>query len=492
MPLEDTFNIEWDGQGFVISPYGSTSCIAIQNTSNTNLTTVPKTQDSKLRWSLSQYTGNHQSCSIIFFPSSWSSVGIVNGAEDEATLVGWSTHIDANTIDIEVKDGYSSLGEISEWNPSNGKLTLKALNPGKILLEQTTLYSDGTVVYSADYYFIIVPQEGTYYIRNVGTKRYIDLESASSSIGANIQQWQFHTESQEKWVVEHVPGQGGYVRLKSVCSNLYIGIDSNNYSLVKQYNANDCSLWMIDRSNNGNLIFTNKLTFDNGSVLSVPSNEISNGIDVINVNYINDDNYCDEWLLLSTDGSITIELQEQTQWCWVACAKMLSERYIDVPVSQATIATYVKLGIDTDEPTEGQVALSNRTATLSETETAVEYILQGDVCYSSYGFIYREDILQELLDGSNPIIILRVRYEDGKALSGHYTVIVDYKYDEIRDTYMYTIYDPNHKWKIQNSYIKICTGKNEYSNEIADDFVWVGVVVFKNGNYNRTISATLP
>ena len=116
---------------------------------------------------------------------------------------------------------------------------------------------------------------------------------------ASIQQWKYHTGDQEKWDIEHVSNSGGYVRLKSVYSGLYIGVDSSNTSSIKQYSEqNNYTLWKITRSSHGNLIFVCKATESSDTVLSVPLSSNGNGTNLTQLTYTDNSNTRDEWYLI--------------------------------------------------------------------------------------------------------------------------------------------------------------------------------------------------
>jgi len=296
VPIEDRFSITVRATGYIIAPYNSGNVIVIGSMADEDLTTAPmsSTVTDMMRWTFEQYTGNHQGGTIITYPSSWGSIGIVDETTGSATLRGWSTYINANVLEMRIKPGYEDLGEVS-WDGSENKVTVTATNPGRILIEYLRYYSNGDFSGTGDFYFIIVPEEGTYYIQNVDTGRYVDIDAGSSQSGAIIHQWQFHTEDQIKWIVEHVEGEGGYIRLKSARSNLYLGVDPANTSNIRQYAANDYTLWMIDRTDTGNVKLTNKATSGTEKVLAVPLNENQNGTDLTQISYTDNDNYRDEW-----------------------------------------------------------------------------------------------------------------------------------------------------------------------------------------------------
>ena len=292
----DMFFIESNGNGYYIYSHSGRYAINMESTSNANLSYVKKTSaTSTAEWSFIKYTGQDQSGMLSYRPSSCGSIGHIVGNTVNIELVAWSTYKNANVLSLSIRPGYEALG-VSSWDSSTDTMALTAKNPGEIILDVKLTNGVGTEFFSGYFVYMIVPQEGTYYIQNAGTQKYIDIEGPSTSSGAVIQQWQFHIGAQEKWNIEHVPNSGGYVRLKSVYSNLYIGGDPSNTASVKQYNTqNDNTLWKICRSTSGNLIFKCKATESMGTVLSVIPNANSNGTDLIRASYSNNTDYWDEW-----------------------------------------------------------------------------------------------------------------------------------------------------------------------------------------------------
>ncbi|MBQ9073920.1 MAG: RICIN domain-containing protein, partial [Muribaculaceae bacterium] len=294
--LSETFVIESNGEaGLVIKPYDSSCCIHM-STSSSDLTIINETNATKhSRWSFVQYTGNHKTGMWMTMPASWGNVGIVVGNSGNASAYGWSTRINANTMSLEIKSGYERMGSFTSQT-SSCKKTFTATNPGEIAFSIIVKYANGTSVGSSTYTRNIVPQQGTYFIQNVETEKYADVEGPSKAEGAIIQQWAFSAANQKKWGIEHVSGSGGYVRIKSVYSGLYVGVDSSSTTTVRQYSTkNDYTLWKVQLTSSDNLKLTNKAT---GTVLSSPSSS-SNGANLTMVTYTNNSAYKDEWRIVS-------------------------------------------------------------------------------------------------------------------------------------------------------------------------------------------------
>ena len=292
----DRFYIEWTGTGYLIRPVGTSNVIAMTESFETNLTVVPKTSATVMaNWNLVQYTGNHKSGGIIYYPSEWSNHGIIEGTDSEISMVGWSTYPDANVIEASVPQEDAVLGGI-EWDSTTRRGTFSAYSPGCVTVAKKTYQYDGILKSTGTWEFSIVPQAGTYYIRNVQSGKYVET-GTSTAEGTLVHQWDFNTSDQEKWVIEYVPNSGGYIRFKSAYSNLYLGIDSSNTTVVKQYVANNYTSWKIDRTVSGNYILINKATESSGNVLAVPLGTTINGTNLTQLTHVDDTKYNDEWEL---------------------------------------------------------------------------------------------------------------------------------------------------------------------------------------------------
>ena len=71
--------LTWDGYGYKISCYGSSSAIYWNSAQSNLITTEANSTSSYARWNLVQYTGTHKSGTTLYRPNSWRSQGIVQG-----------------------------------------------------------------------------------------------------------------------------------------------------------------------------------------------------------------------------------------------------------------------------------------------------------------------------------------------------------------------------------------------------------------------------
>lgn len=119
---------------------------------------------------------------------------------------------------------------------SDGLVT--ALKQGCTILSAT--WTEGTTqrTGSIRIYVETIP-DGTYFIGNKQTGKYMDLEGGGTADGTNIQQWDWHGYVQSQWNVSLETD--GYYLIQSVCSGKYVGVEnasSETNAKIKQYAEN--------------------------------------------------------------------------------------------------------------------------------------------------------------------------------------------------------------------------------------------------------------
>ncbi len=298
---DDMFNISLNNAaGFTIRyPKNSKILSAPSAASSDNevlaIDSTEATADSY--WQFVAYTGVYRSGYILEFPSSWRSIGIVEGSSDYLVLRTWSTSLDTSTPLISLPS-YSNAGTAA-WDASLSKLTFQATRLGIVTFTCSVVEfgnesgTQGTVSYQ------IVPKEDVYHISNLESKKCIAIEGNSTANGAVIEQNTHFEGDTSKWEIEHVPNSNGYVRIKSGHSNLYLGVDSSNTSLVKQYSAqNDYTLWKIVEITTG-VYIAPKATESLEYALGIPVGDQQNGTDLANAE-IDELEHDSVWMLTPT------------------------------------------------------------------------------------------------------------------------------------------------------------------------------------------------
>ncbi|MBR2987044.1 MAG: RICIN domain-containing protein [Clostridia bacterium] len=310
----DTFTITYSTSGYTITPYGQSYCIASRNTTASGAAGAPSSylikstlssSGNQARWQLQKYISSDKSGVTVSASKGASSVNFAsNGITKEDTytlsLYPWSTRINVNNATAEIPtafEGCVSLEQIAfASEATNIKYSLTAIKSGQFRLYyylKTATDSNNGIYYGI--YYVTPPFEmGTYYIRNGATNLHVDIEGPSVSEGAAIQQWTFSTALQKQWSIESAGGI--YFTIKSKYSNLYIGVDSSDTSLVKQYSTvNDYTKWYFtERACDRYTLHCKALNIT--KVLAAPSDTSTSGANLTMVTYSNDVSYRDEWI----------------------------------------------------------------------------------------------------------------------------------------------------------------------------------------------------
>ncbi len=317
--LLEAFTITYSTNGYVIQPRGSSNAICAPNTTASGgsssyliADTVAKAGN-RAKWILEPYTGANQSGASFSSPSGLS-MGLVEGKAYSVKGYSWTTLINVNKLLLEVPYSYVDTAS-SVWYGNTEIMRLTLHKAGKF---QIYIY-----IYNEDEYddtdpndtpartfygnYMSVPpiEDGmNYFIQNVGTKRYMDVEGPSTAEGAIIQQWNFSMALQKKWIFTRE--SGGYFTIKSAYSNKYVGVDSTNTSVIRQYGTkSDYTLWYFAGTDSDNYSLHCKVSAVTG-VLATPTATSGNGVNLVTTAYTDDTNYRDEWKCYISDFDLQI------------------------------------------------------------------------------------------------------------------------------------------------------------------------------------------
>lgn len=156
---------------------------------------------------------------------------------------------------------------------------------------------------------------GTYQIKNVASGKYMDVEGPSTAEGAYIQQWDYHTDNQEQWLVRY--SGTGYYYIKSIYSNKYVAVNggatSNGAAIIQTSLLSDACKWKITVTRDGNYKFSAKSSESNLKVLSLPYLTTANGVNLVQQTYNADTIYTDEWFLLFDASLLAIRDEKGTR-----------------------------------------------------------------------------------------------------------------------------------------------------------------------------------
>ena len=368
------------------------------------------------------------------------------------------------------------------------------LSPGTAMIIGSS--SSGTVKYTVQ---VLPIADGTYYIRNWFSDKYIDISDLTIGNNRPIAQWEFKARSTQRWIFTHV-GNGAYTIKSTASTNpYYLGVQGDSTAdsipiVLRTGMPTDGMKWTIDITENGTYRLTPLTGKTNNRVLALEAgNSVANG-KTIQQRHCTWDDYdlLDEWLISPVSNEIVLEGQELDQWCWAACARMACSKYMSSQVSQASAAVREKLFVRTLTPTDEQIEESNYRGSSLKMESAIDYILGSADTYSANWSIYSEETLRSLLDAGNVVIITRAWCDDnGESNSSHATLIYDYWFDSENGDYAFGIMDPGPVGIgsiYSRSYAWICNGRNgDFPTDTEDTGVWCDIVVFQIGDYTNTI-----
>ena len=150
--------------------------------------------------------------------------------------------------------------------------------------------------------------EGTYFLKNKETEAYVDIENQTMANGTKIHQWEFHSGHTQRWIFTHL-GDGKY-SIKSANSSTpyYLGVINDSSGLdvdivLRSGSVTNGMKWKVETTPSG----AYKLTSQTGSgyVLATDSSSSSNGVKLVQGDYIQNNSYRDEWYILITTEKFT-------------------------------------------------------------------------------------------------------------------------------------------------------------------------------------------
>lgn len=117
--------------------------------------------------------------------------------------------------------------------------------------------------------------EGTYSILSACSSKYVDVASASKSVGANVQIYQGNATQAQKWQVELVDAEAGTYRFRAICSGLYLCMDEGG-NVCQRAKGTTGTEWTLEPSA-GKYVLANVAR---GKVLDVAGAGKTNGTNV--------------------------------------------------------------------------------------------------------------------------------------------------------------------------------------------------------------------
>jgi len=337
---------------------------------------------------------------------------------------GWYAGRTNNGIAIKCQNSYDSGLVICGYNYYN----------------QNNYYSCENLRFEITYQNLPNTYDGTYYFRNNEIDTYIETDRSDIMNFDVARLGAFNGDTDQRWSVTYL--HNGYYSIKS-CVNaeaLTAYLEDDNEINLATYAATDNQMWSITKDSNG--IY--KISPKNNSTSRVTFGAIINSSEP-NERYLvlsqsSSTANGNEWIFyeVSTDG-VNFEYQEESNWCWAACAKMISSAFIDNLSSQQDAAEYAVM--ENWIPSYGPLLDYNQTGDFSHIEDALQYMF-GKVNVYTNGAPFNPKMTLSILESGNPIVAL---INNG----GHWVVIyrceVIDMIDDIPRLLLY-VYDPyNHE-----------------------------------------------
>ena len=172
---------------------------------------------------------------------------------------------------------------------------------------------------SASYKFKIdsaILPDGTYFLKNKRTEKYVDIYAQNMANGTDIHQWDFHGGNTQRWIFSYL-GEG-YYTFKSANSSddYYLGVKNDGTAtdtqiVLRTGTITDGMKWKISETASGAYKITPKTGEPNDRVLAVGWYALNvNGIDIKQQDYVDDNNYKDEWIICCFDHSILLAIDD--------------------------------------------------------------------------------------------------------------------------------------------------------------------------------------
>lgn len=495
VPNSNTFSIEWQGDRFLISPYGSSYVIGTTSETDANLAPVLKANATAAsHWCLEQYTGTHEYGYELFSTKDPFIVG------ENATFITavWSTKIGYNYPALSVSsEDYSKIS--FEWNTSNRSADVEFLSSGQITV--------GCRIYDQnmeDYYSIFARydirqiHDGIYFIKNRATNDYMQIEKNAESYyssGNTIEAWNFDSGEYQKWKIFY--NGSGYCRIISDMSNLALTVPNSSVNataplVLEPYNGNDRQLWKITKASSGAYIFRPKSGNSYDSDWCMSSDHTTSakveGVVIEQYPYIDNTNRRDEWVLarIGYASSVMVEGQQDSKWCWAATALMFAKHYYpSVTLTQTDAVTYVKGSAcdDTGSLLDAQQAINYYISNING--ATINTVIKEHVVYS-------KETLLRFLDEENVLYVARGLYDDMNDVSsrreGHVILIYGYVIIDEQIWLLVKNSEPENQGRIEMiSYEKLYNGNNCVDNEEQDNWVWESSIVINTSYVDNTI-----
>ena len=204
----------------------------------------------------------------------------------------------------------SSNTNVATVNASTGQVTTVA--PGTATIRARKVLNGQEKLLTFTLNVTEIPN-GTYFIKSKLTGKMADIENQTMADNTLIHQWEYHTGSTQRWVFTHIGD--GYYTIKSEYSGstaYYLGVQNDSTAqdasiVLRSGTITDGMKWKVSKTVYGAYKLMPKTGEANNRVLAIENNLLynNNGVKIRQRDYVQDDNFKDEWFIvkmLPTNG----------------------------------------------------------------------------------------------------------------------------------------------------------------------------------------------
>ena len=318
-PSASRWTIEYTPQGYVIKNGGSNSTVLkIAETKvggNIDVGTYVSSETGN-RWNLERQASPPAGILLYDAQNRLTSATRYVAPDETRTLqsLGLETSVySESTIDQSLTWSSSNTSVI---RVERGTGTITGLTAGTATLTGTKTIKKDTYTIQITVKVTEIPN-GTYFMQNKRTEKYVDIENQTMSDGTQIHQWSFHGGNTQKWVFQQT-GDGYYtIRSANASTSYYLGVENDSTAndasvILRRGSITNGMKWKIEKTSRGSYKIVPKTGEANNRVLSVGVYVANiDGIDIQQRDYVNDDNYKDEWNILKGIDLALIALPEE-------------------------------------------------------------------------------------------------------------------------------------------------------------------------------------
>lgn len=319
------WTIEWYSNGYVFRKCGSNDyALQIENASTAiNANVIADKYSSSLlcnRWSLIKVVS--PPTGILMYDTS---SGYTVSAPTKYVTPNETRALSTLNLEPAFYSG-DSISQAFFWFTSNSNVSangttgeITSRSPGTVTV--TCGKNHGNEYYNVQYTIVVTEiPNGTYYIKNKRTERYADIQGPTMSAGTLIHQYEYHGGNSQRWIFTHL-GDGTYsIKSANSSSSYYMGVKDDSTAndaavVLRSGNITSGMKWKIEKTSKGAYKIIPKTGESNNRVLAVGWYAANvNGIDIEQRDYVNDENYKDEWHI-TTSVNIGFSTDNYTNGC---------------------------------------------------------------------------------------------------------------------------------------------------------------------------------